>query len=194
MRTLHIQIAFGGKNRFAARDYYEHPSSGDTLLSPMAVRNQRAIWDDNVFHDRFGFDAPTEQRQDVIDLQCYWDLTNKEITALYTAGCLTLGKGAPTGLSARISAYAWGHIFLVSAILCVALVSLRLPTFSANTPTSMFLGLSLYGIAVLMLWFASRIGFEPAGILRKRGLKLGQHWILPKYSRDVSPLPTDQEQ
>lgn len=194
MRALRIQIAFGGKNRFAARDYYEHPSSGDTLLSPTAARNQRAIWDEDVFRDRFGFDAPAEQRQDVIDLQCHWDLTNKEITALYTGGCLTLGKGAATRLSARVAAYAWGHFFLVSAVTCAALASFRLQPFSANTPTSMSLAFSLYGIAVLMLWFASRIGFKPVGILRKRGLKLGQSWILPKYSHDGSPLHTDQEQ
>lgn len=181
MRTLHIQIAFGGKNRFAARDYYEHPSSGDTLLSPMAARNQRAVWDEDVFRDRFGFDAPAEQRQDVIDLQCHWDLTNKEIATLYTGGCLTLGKGVATCLCARIKAYAWGYCFLVCSVLCTALASLRLLPFSANTSTAVFFAFSMYGAAVLLLWFSSRVCFDPIGILRSRGLPPGQQWVLSRH-------------
>ncbi|HSD38667.1 MAG TPA: hypothetical protein VLC92_14225 [Rhodocyclaceae bacterium] len=193
MRVPIIQIAFGGKNRFAARDYYEHPSAGDALLSPLAARNQRAIWDEDTFRDRFGFDAPAEQRQYVIELQCHWDLTNREVTSLYSGGCLVLGKGKATRLCPRIAVYAWGLFLLVSAVLCAALVSFRLLSFSASPHESMLLTFALYGIAVVMLWFSSRIGFEPVGILRRRGLKLGRSWILPKYSRDGSPLHTDQE-
>lgn len=195
MKIPFIQIVIGNKNRFAAGNYNENFPSGSNPHSRLNNQDERAIWDEEAFIDRFGFDAPLEQRRDVILIQRTLDFTSREISKLKKSGCMVLGKGKETSLCASRLIYGMGHVFLLFSVSLGFLSYLTLlAVCRTKNYQSMAEALMLFSVILLMLWFSSQASFEPVGMLRKRGLKLGQSWILPKYSRDGSPLHTDQEQ
>jgi len=181
MNLPSIKIVIGLSNRFAAGNYNEHLPSGDDPESRMEAQNALAISDENAFLSRFGFDAPLEQRRDVIALQRFWDFTNREISKLKASGCMILSKGKATSLCASSGVYAMGHVFLLCSALPVALAYMHL-LMASHSKSFQSAGQALIFICAIlfMFWFSSRASFEPVGILRKRGLKLGQCWILPK--------------
>lgn len=181
-----FQFAFGGKNRFAARDYNQFPPS-EPLANRMQFKDELAISDEDEFKERFGFDAPLEQRRNLIDLQRYWDFTNSEITKLKTSGCMVLSKGKATSLCASRLIYAMGHVYLLCCVLLGFLSYLTLlAVCHSKSYQSIGEALILLCVVLLMLWFSSRVSFEPVGMLRKRGFKLGQQWVLPKTA-ETSP-------
>ncbi|XZG69051.1 hypothetical protein ACTSKR_10340 [Chitinibacteraceae bacterium HSL-7] len=180
------QYLLGQNQRNASRDYkethnYQHDIKHWELTASMQELDERAIQSEKFFRRRFGFDAPLEQRRDVIDLKNHLDLTDLEISVLKKAGLLTICKGKRTSLCADRVVFAMGVYFLATAIVVFGTCSLAILN-SGPWGWKQVIGLSVVGLAfAVMLWFSSSISFHPLRIMQQRGIRLGQKWVLREH-------------
>lgn len=183
------QYLLGWNQRNASRDYkethnYQHDIKHWELTASMQELDEHAIQSEKFFRRRFGFDAPLEQRRDVIDLKNHLDLTDLEISVLKKAGLLTVCKGKRTSLCADRVVFAMGVYFLATIIVVFGACVLGLLT-SGQWGWKQVVGLAF----AVMLWFSSSISFHPLRIMKQRGIRLGQKWVL----REHVPLQISDE-
>jgi hypothetical protein len=181
-----VQVQVGNSPRSAARDYrethihwsmtkhWELTASGEEL-------NDCALKNENFFKRRFGFEAAREQRRDIIALKCHLDLTDRDVSRLKVAGALTIGKGKLTTLCADRLLVAFG-VFCLSVSLIWGTVLGAGLLFSDLPPIKQLLGLTVIGsLTFPLIWASSALSVWPLLIIRRRGLQLGQKWVLREH-------------
>lgn len=180
------QVQVGASPRSAGRDYKEthHHYSSITyweLTASAKDLNELAIQNEKNFRRRFGFDLPMEQRRDIIDLKIYWDLTDREVSRLKTGGVLRVAKGKDTCLCADQLLVAYG-VFCLSLGLIWGTVYGSGFLMSDMLPLKQLLGLVVIGcFTIPMILASSAISIWPLRIIRQRGLRLGQKWVLREH-------------
>ena len=79
--------------------------------------DRQALGSEQFFRRRFRFDAPREQRQQVIEIKQLIDFTDREIRALGNTGALQINKAKAATLKADRFLFCWG-LFLLLPTLC----------------------------------------------------------------------------
>ena len=177
------QLQIGDHPRCAGRDFHEshvhwQDFSDWEITAPTAQLDEVAIHNERFFKRRFGFQVPLEQRQEAIKLKNCLDLTDREITRLKKSGLLTLRKGMPACLYADRNVFALGLYFAGMATLIFLMAALVVHA-SDLAAMHKLIGMLLVGvIPAPLFWFSSMISFYPLRIMRQRGIKLGQKWVL----------------
>ncbi len=176
----------GNNSRGANRDYKEisnHWTIHENweLTEAMKELDAKAIRNEKFFIRRFGFDAPLEQRTDVIDLKNYQDFTDLEISSLKKSGFLILQKGKPTCLHANIATFLMGFIFFVIAIFFISIFALGLTEAKHPTAIQLVEIFLMMAVCVMPLKVSIRNVFQPLNILHQRGIWLGKKWVLREH-------------
>lgn len=171
---------WGMENRHAARDYHEEVNHWASindweLLASQKVLDEHAVQNENQFLRRFGFSLPREQRQDVIDVKQFYDLTDIEILRLKRSGMLSVCKGKPTCLYADRPSFVVGvvYVLMCAAVLVfftVGVVNGSIPVFQ-----QMLVLAILVSMATLVFYGGWQMSFQPLQILQQRGIKLGEN-------------------
>lgn len=178
-----VQVQVGNSPRSAARDYREtniHWSMTKhwELTASAEELNDCALANEKYFKRRFGFEAATEQRRDVIALKRHLDLTDSEISRLKAAGTLIIGKGKVTALSIDKPIFAFGAICLSAGVIWGTVFGSAL-LLSDIPPSKQLLGLTVIGsLTIPLAWASAALSIWPLLIIRQRGLKIGQKWTL----------------
>lgn len=181
-----VQVQVGNSPRSAARDYVEtHIHWSMTkhweLTASVEELNECALKNEKFFNRRFGFEAASEQRRDIIALKCHLDLTDRDVSRLKAAGALTIGKGKLTALCADKLLIAFG-VFCLSASLIWGTVFGSGLLFSDLPPLKKLLGLTVVGSLIIpLIWASSALSIWPLLIIRQRGFKIGQKWALREH-------------
>jgi len=179
------QVNLATELRIAGNDYHEthyHNTDIKKLLAvePVAKLNKRALGSEKIFRRRFKFDAPLEQRADVIAIKTIYDFTDIELRILKWAGLLKANKGQPTSLTASHALVFFGLIEFLCAplpflilFLCTFLQphSAGLQALFQSTVT----GVIAFGLTASIYYAA----FLPLRLLKQRGFKIGEKFVLP---------------
>lgn len=174
---------WGTENRHAARDYHEEVNhwasiSDWELLASQKVLDEHAVQNENQFLRRFGFSLPREQRQDVIDVKQFHDLTDIEIMRLKRSGMLSVCKGKPTCLYADRPSFVLGVVYVLMCAALLAFFTVGVVNGSIPVSQQLLVLAILVSMAMLVLYGGWQMSFRPLKILQQRGIKLGEKWIL----------------
>ncbi len=187
--TGNVQVQNGEFPRCAGRDYLETHYHWSTtnhweLTASAKELNDCALQNEKYFKRRFGFDAPREQRCDVLDLKAHLDLTDREVSRLKAAGALTARKGKTTCLCVDMTLFLFGAICLTIVLFWGSILGSAL-LLSGLPPIKQLLGLTFVGgVSLPLIWAASSISILPLTIVRSRGLRIGEKW----HPRENAPL------
>lgn len=180
------QLTVGIGHRTAGHDYHEHQHqhfTGDPKclleMASMDELDRRALNNEVFFKRRFGFSAPAEQRGQLLALKRQWDLTDLELRHLRRAGLLRLRKGEPAALIADRLLFGYGCFLLITPIIygLMLMAMLFFPTVHYTLQQEVILTSAVAGSGVL-LWLTHFSSFLPIRILRQRGFKLGEKFVL----------------
>lgn len=177
------QHTTGDFNRVAGCDYYEENYSyhydKDCRLS-LTMNEQDNLAENNelFFKKRFGFDAPLEQRKQLLSVKNVFDFTDEEIRLLKQSSFISLIKGKPLSLSPNISNLCVGFFFLLESVYVVCLALILFLSINQLTLDKLLIMGCMMLLSITALYIAKRIALEPWEILRRRGIKLGQKWQL----------------
>lgn len=184
----------GNNHRIAGNDYTEnnyiqYPNIDQWLLwASMDEQDRRCIDNEKLFKRRFGFDAPRQQRRHVIAIKNNFDLTDLEVSCLKRSRLLTLTKGKPTSLCADKYVF-WSSVAEIFMYTFVFGGLALLMNFKVHEPLPRFAGVFLFlGIYFLLLFMQHKTAIQPLRILRARGFKLGDTYILINPDEDNTVL------
>lgn len=182
MSTEQVQIQTGNHSKSAARDYVEiHQYLNEKcwlLQASIEEKDRLALNDEVYFKRRFGFNAPLEQRRDVIKIKNKFDFTDKEIRLLKFSGLLTARKGKRTSIHACRCVYISGILYLILSfvlILAPAIFSIF------DSPGLYSIHIRLAGLVMVffsILLFTNAVSLEPINILKRRKLNIGDTFII----------------
>lgn len=182
MNTEQVQIQTGNHSKSAARDYVEiHQYLNEKcwlLQASLEEKDRLALNDEAYFKRRFGFNAPLEQRRDVIEIKNKFDFTDKEIRLLKFSGLLTARKGKNTSIRACRGVYIFGIIYLILTfilILTPAIISIY------YSPEIYSIHIRLAGLVMvffLILFFTNAVSLEPINILKRRKFNIGDAFVI----------------
>jgi len=182
--SVPFQLNVATDQRNAGRDYNEHHYHTDpgAFLEMASVDelDRKAINNEIFFRRRFGFTLPVEQRKQLIALKQLWDFTDRELMQLKRAGLLRLRKGQPASLRAPRTLFAYGCFIIgVSAFYCLLCLILILVVKMHLTWHQQVTQVAVLITSIAFLALGDSCSFGPLRILRQRGFKLGQKFILP---------------
>lgn len=180
--STQTQLLLGEGHRNAGHDYHEHrymtidPKSMLEIASTDELDRQ-ALGSEQFFRRRFRFDAPREQRQQVIEIKQVFDFTDREIRALRSTGALQVGKGKAPILKADRFLFYWGLFLMFPALCYWGLFAFAFYHPARGLPPFVAVAMTC-AIACLLTGFTHYSTFRPINILRRRGFKLGDKFIL----------------
>ncbi len=121
-----IQLNLAKFQRNAGRDYNEYfiPSNIKLVLATMPQAELDALAEDNgrMFRYRFGFSATRPVRQQVIELQQAYDLSDSEIRWLKHAGHLRISRADLTVDPSRLMPITGWIQLAIFSILCIGMI------------------------------------------------------------------------
>lgn len=152
------QLNYALEQRNAARDYHEYfvPGSIKLLLTMRSQEqlNRMALDNSRLFRYRFGFEPPKVVRQQVLDIQKKYDLTDPEVRWLRHAGQLQISRTRAKLVPSRLMpATGWLQLAMLSLV-CIALV------FQIAFSTAPAWKQALGQLVVSILWFGGAWGLN----------------------------------
>lgn len=123
------QLNLALEQRAAGRDYHEYfiPGSIKLLLATASKTklDEMAMGNERFFKYRFGFNATSTVRQQVIDFQTKYDLLDNEIRWLRRAGHLRVTRQELIVDTSRLMPmYGWFQVTLISLVFAAAILQL----------------------------------------------------------------------
>lgn len=177
-----LQIQTGDHNRSAARDYLEiHQYLNEKcwlLKASLEEKDRLALNDEGYFKRRFGFNAPLEQRRDVIDIKSKFDFTDKEIRLLKFSGLLTARKGKRTSICACRGVYIFGFLYIFLAFVLIFIPAIISIIYSSEGHEIYFRMAALLVIFSLIFIFTMVVSLEPINILKQRRFNIGDTVVI----------------
>lgn len=167
-----IQINLGMEQRNAGRDYHEYfiPGSIKLLLAtrPQDELDRMARDNSRLFRYRFGFEPPKVVRQQVLDIQKKYDLTDQEIRWLRHAGQLQISyKEARLVPSRLMPAAGWLQLAMLSLVCIVMVFQI---SFSTAPAWKQALGqLFVSGFWFGSAWILNNLYLAPWRTLKRTG-------------------------
>lgn len=176
----------GAENRRAERDYFEEVNHWGgfeswELLASQKKLDDYAVQNEKLFHRRFGFSLPREQRQDVIDVKQFHDLTDIEVMSLRKSRMLSVCKGKPTCLYADRPSFVVGVVYVLMCAALLAFFMVSVVNGSIPVSQQMLVLAILLSMATLVFYGGWQMSFQPLKILQQRGIKLGEKWMLREH-------------
>lgn len=153
------QLNYALEQRNAGRDYHEYfvPGSIKLLLATCSQEelNRMALDNSRLFRYRFGFEPPKKVvRQQVLDIQKQYELTDEEVRWMRHAGQLQISRNEAKLVPSRLMpATGWLQLAMLSLV-CIALVFQI--AFSAAPAWKQGLG----QLVVSILWFGGAWGLN----------------------------------
>lgn len=176
-------------NDYTENNYIQYPDIEQWLLwASMDEQDKCCLNNENLFKRRFGFGAPKQQRRHAIAIKNKFDLTDLEVSQLKQSRLLTLAKGKPTSLCADKYVF-WSSVAEIFMYTLVFGGLALLMNFKVHEPLPRFAGVFLFlGIYFLLLFMQHKTAIQPLRILRARGFKLGDTYILINPDEDNTAL------
>ena len=168
------QLNLGKSNRNAGRDYYEMliPGSIKLVLATQSCERLNEMAQDNnyLFKYRFGFEATTPVRKQVIDMLKRYDLSDKEIRILKRSGQLVINRtnAKLKKPSHWVMALGWFYVGLVGLAVFARLFTLTQNKELESVEQALQVALT-YAVFALVIWVIMTIFILPGRILRQSG-------------------------
>ena len=177
MSTEQVQIQTGNHSKSAARDYVEiHQYLNEKcwlLQASIEEKDRLALNDEAYFKKRFGFNAPLEQRRNVIEIKNKFDFTDKEIRLLKFTGLLTARKGKHTSICACRSVYIFGILYLFLIFISILTPAIISFFYSPGIYSIHIKQAGLVMVFFSLLYFTNTVSLEPINILKRRKFNIG---------------------
>ena len=168
------QINLALEQRNAARDYHEYfvPGSIKLLLATRSLEklNQMALANSRMFRYRFGFEPPRLQvRQQVLDIQKNFELTDEEIRWLRHAGHLVISRHEAKIVVTRLSPISgWLQMTALSMVCGALIIQINLSgTFTWNHAVAL---LAVSSIWIGLGWFLNSLYLAPWRTIKRSGI------------------------
>jgi hypothetical protein len=169
------QLNLGQANRNAGRDYYEMliPGSIKLVLATQSRERLNEMAQDNnyLFKYRFGFEATTPVRKQIIDMINRYDFSDKEIRILKRSGQLVINR-ADAKLkkpSHWVMALGWFYVGLVGLAVFARLFTLTQNKELESVEQALQVALT-YALFALVIWVIMTIFILPGRILKQSGV------------------------
>ena len=168
------QLNLGQANRNAGRDYYEMLIPGSIKLVLATTKRERLneMAQDNsyLFKYRFGFEATTPVRKQVIDMLNRYDFSDKEIRILKRSGQLVINRtSAKLKKPSRwVTALGWFYIGLVGLAVFTRLFTLTKNNELQSIEQAIQVALT-YAVFAVALWAIMTTFILPSRILKQSG-------------------------
>lgn len=160
-------------NRTAGRDYVEHRQIKDIRLllntESKESLDELALKNERFFARRFGFIASTEIRQQLIDFQNQYDLTDRHIVWLkYTGFLLVRRNTLQVEKSAIVMLFGYSQAAILSLIFLICLVNFLFSNKLSPDAGEIMLFITLLYIA--FMWVVDKAFLGPHRCLRDKGI------------------------
>lgn len=171
------QIKFLSK-RIAEDQNLDQKSAKEILLTSSAkTKDDLAIDNEHFFKLRFGFLKPKEQRKHFIYLKRQLDLTDREVTTLYSSKMVKFNSGSESIIESDAILFSLGVFAFFSKILLFIVFTLLAITAMPDD----FYDASYLLIIIIILFFGLfhiyKYTFTPVDILMSRGISLGKKLV-----------------
>lgn len=160
-------------NRTAGRDYVEHRQIKDIRLllntESKESLDELALKNERFFARRFGFIASTQIRQQLIDFQNQYDLTDRQIVWLkYTGFLLVRRNTLQVEKSAIVMLFGYSQAAILSLIFLMCIVNFLFSNkLSPDTGEIMLFTTLLYSA---FMWVVDKAFLGPRRCLRDKGI------------------------
>lgn len=182
MNTEQVQIQTGNHSKSAARDYVEiHQYLSEKcwlLQASLEEKDRFALNDEAYFKRRFGFNAPLEQRNDVIEIKNKFDFTDKEIRLLKFSGLLTAKKGLRTSICAYRSVYLFGITYIFLSLIFIIIPPAILLTLNNDAHWFYFKSPALVAMFFIIIFYANIFSLWPINLLKQRKFNIGDKFSI----------------
>lgn len=168
------QLNLGKANRNAGRDYYEMLIPGSIKLVLATTKRERLnemAQDNNyLFKYRFGFEATTPVRKQVIDMLTRYDLSDKEVRILKRSGQLVINRTKATlkKPSRWITIFGWAYVVFIGLVVFARLYALT-QNQELETAGQILQVILTYVIFSIVLWVVLSLFILPGRILKQSG-------------------------